>query len=112
MKKDCSSLLFEEVSLIYDDELDKLILEGHTLACLNFDGLSKPTLKHPYTIVCCTEQMCLIVHISDFLGQMSQLEIEKPLFVKAGCFSKKLAETPKEKTEVYSQLYLITLNHH
>ena len=68
LDKDRSSLLFEESSLIYGDKLDKLLLEGQSLPCLNFEGLCKPTLKHPYTIVCFTEKMCLLFHISDFLG--------------------------------------------
>ena len=45
--KDSWSFLIEEFYLDYDDELDKLIPESHTIQCLHFDGFRKTTLKHP-----------------------------------------------------------------
>ena len=45
------SLINEEISLDYDDKLQKLILEGQTLPCLHSDDFCKPTPKHPYTFV-------------------------------------------------------------
>ena len=35
--KDSCSLILQKISLDYDDEIDKLILEGHTLQCLHSD---------------------------------------------------------------------------
>ena len=46
-EKDSWPFIFEEISLDSDDELDKLILEGHTLPCLYTDGFCKVTLKYP-----------------------------------------------------------------
>ena len=67
------SLRIEEVSLDYDEKVDKLILEGHTSPCLHFDGFCKPTLKHSCSTLWFPEKICFLFYISDFIEQMSQL---------------------------------------
>ena len=71
--EDSWSLIIEQFSPEYDDKLDKIILEGLTFPCLHSDGFCKPTLKHPYTVVCFTVEKPFKFHIFDFIGQMYQL---------------------------------------
>ena len=71
--KDSRSIILEETSLGYVDEIDKIILAIHTLPCFHSDGFCTPTLKHPYTIVWFPEELCLIILISDFIGRMSKV---------------------------------------
>ena len=68
------SLIDEEKhSLDYDDKLDKLILESHTLPCVHSESFSKATLKYPYNFVRFPEEKCLLFHNYDFIGLMSKL---------------------------------------
>ena len=69
----CLSLIIKDFFLDYDGKLNKLILEGQILPCLQSDGFCKPTLKHPHTIVWFPEETCLMVHISDCFGRKSKL---------------------------------------
>ena len=61
------SLIFAEMSLDYDDTLDKLILERHTLQCWQSNAFCKPALKHPYTIVSFPDGTRLIIQIFHFV---------------------------------------------
>ena len=45
--KDSWSLINEDISLDYDDKLNKLIHKRHSFPRLHSDGFCKPTLKHP-----------------------------------------------------------------
>ena len=72
MDKDSWSLVFEELFLDYDDNLDKQILECHTLPYLHSDAFCKRTLQHRYTFVWFSEEIFSIFHISDFIGRMSK----------------------------------------
>ena len=58
LNEDSWSLTIQEITLDFDDKLEKLILEGHTLPCLYSDGFCKPTLKYPSTIVRFPEEIC------------------------------------------------------
>ena len=49
--KDSWSSISEEIYLDYEDKLDKLIFECHTVPCLLSDGFSKTNLEHSYTII-------------------------------------------------------------
>ena len=49
--KDRWSLTNGESFLEFDDNSEKLILEGNTLPRLHSDGFCKPLLNHPQTIV-------------------------------------------------------------
>ena len=71
--RDSWSLTLEELSLDYDDKRNKLINEGETPPCLHSDGFCKPTVKHPYTIVWFPEKICLVFHVSKFIGRMSKI---------------------------------------
>ena len=73
INKDSWSLINEDISLEFDDELDKLILEGQTLPCVHSDGFCKPTLKHSLTSLWFPEEICLIFHNSDFIGRLPKL---------------------------------------
>ena len=68
------SIIIEEQYLNSVDKIDKLIPEGHSLPRLYSVRFCKPTLKHPNTIVWLPEEMCLIIHNSDFLVGMSKLK--------------------------------------
>ena len=72
--KDSWPIIVEKISLDYDDKVDKLLLDGHTLPCLHSDGFCKPTLKHPFIFVWFPEEICLLFHISDYIGQLSELD--------------------------------------
>ena len=61
------SIIFEEISLDYDDEMNSIILEGHSIPCLHSDGCCQPALNHPYNIFWFLEECCWIFHICDFL---------------------------------------------
>ena len=43
---------------------------------LTSDGFCKPTVKHPYTIVWFPEEICLVFHVSNFIGRMSKSMID------------------------------------
>ena len=69
---DSWSVIYEDISLDYDNELDKLILESHTFYVYT-DGVCKPTWNHPLTVVCFLEEKCSINHISDIIGRVSSV---------------------------------------
>ena len=48
----------------------KLLLEDHTLPCLQFVGFCEPLLKKPYNISWFPEKLCYIFHISGFIGSI------------------------------------------
>ena len=71
--RDSWSLTIEEILLYYDDKRNKLSNEADTFPCLHSDGFCKPTVKHPYTIVWFPEEICLVFHVSNFIGRMSKI---------------------------------------
>ena len=64
---------FEENFLQYDDKLDEVLLEDHTLASLRFDGSGEPPLKHPFTSVWFPGEMCLKFQFFHVVGRESKL---------------------------------------
>ena len=67
------SLLFGEISLDYDDKLDRSFLGDHTFSCLHSVGFCEPALKHPKIIVWIFGETCLIFQLFDFIGRMCKL---------------------------------------
>ena len=73
IEKDSWSLIVKENEINYDDKDNKFIYHGHTLPCLHDDGVCKPTILTPFTIVWFPEELCLIFSIHSFVGRLSQL---------------------------------------
>ena len=67
-------MIFEEDSLDNNDiKLDQLILEGHTLPCLQSDGFCKPTQRHPLDFAWLPEEKCLMFQNSDLIGWLYKM---------------------------------------
>ena len=92
----------------------KLTFEGHILPCLHFDGLCKPTLKHPYTIVRFGEKVCSKFHISDFIGRMPKLFCKNLncYWLKRCDLFNTTKKTLKKLLRAYRQLYFFIPTHH
>ena len=103
--KDSRFLIIEEISLDYDDRIDKLAPDRHTLPYLQFDSFCKPTLKHPLTIVWFPEEYCLLIHISDYIGRMSKLSIR--CWLKIDDFFNTTGKDIEEFIKAYCQLYCL-----
>ena len=73
IEKDSWSLIVKENEINYDDKDNKFIYHGHTLPCLHDDGVCKPTILTPFTIVWFPEELCLIFSIHSFVGRLSKL---------------------------------------
>ena len=99
--KNSWSLLIEEISPDFDSELVKLILEGHTAACLESLGIRKPTLKHANNIACFREEVLLIFHISDFIRLMSEMKNRW----------EKVEWTLKKLLKAYCHLHILIITH-
>ena len=101
--------IFWRSSLNFEDKLDELILEGHTLPWLHSDGCLKPTLKHPYTFVRFSEEVCLIFLISVSIGRLSSLNNRCRL--ETDDFFQSTGDNTKKLNESKPQLSLLILIH-
>ena len=100
----------EEISLNYDYKLEKLIIDDYILPCLLSDNFCKPTLNYPYTIFWFPEEICAIVHISDFIGRMSKL---KNCFCsEPDDFLNTTGNNTKKHKKACCQLYFLLTIHH
>ena len=104
------SIINGKISMDYHDKLDKVMLEGHTFPCLHSDGFCKPTLMHPYTVLCSLEGICLIFHNSDFIARISKLN--KRYWLEVDDFFDTIGKTLKTLSKAYCQLYFVITIHH
>ena len=51
-------LEISEVELTYDDTINAMTIDGHTLPCYFVDGFCKPTTKTPFTLVWFNDDFC------------------------------------------------------
>ena len=49
-----------------------MITDGHTLPCYFADGFCKPTTQTPKTLVCFSDNFCLIFTLQDFVRTNDQ----------------------------------------
>ena len=107
--KDSWWLIIDEISLVYDVKLDKLIPEGHSFPKLLSDDFWKPTPNHVYTNVWFAGELSSIYHICDFMGWM--LKLNNCYWLETGDFFITSRKTLK-KMDFLCQLYFQKQIHH